>query len=167
MNEALVRTGPVIEMYDVPGSREKRLIIGFKNLSTRSFFSAMSDLYHFYHLYTTRKYVENFSSGVTIMSFYLNQMPNTKATPIESSIFQIIKEASLLYCIPTTPFQQFFQKGILSVQEATYANVGWIFAQHFLNRLGSEFKALSSVVDMNNTSNHFYKNSSYGSVIQN
>lgn len=37
------------------------------------------------------------------------------------------------------------------VQETIYGYVGWIFAQHFLNRLGSEFKALSSIVDLNNT----------------
>lgn len=36
------------------------------------------------------------------------------------------------------------------MQEATYGHVGWIFAQHFLNRLGSEFKALSSIIDTNN-----------------
>jgi hypothetical protein len=41
-------------------------------------------------------------------------MPNSKAVPIEASIYQVIKEASLLYCIPTTPLQEFFQKGQLS-----------------------------------------------------
>lgn len=30
MKQVLVRTGPVIEMYDVHGSREKRLVIGYK-----------------------------------------------------------------------------------------------------------------------------------------
>lgn len=30
MKEVLRRTGPVIEMYEVPNSREKRLVIGFK-----------------------------------------------------------------------------------------------------------------------------------------
>jgi glutamate dehydrogenase len=30
LKQVLVRTGPVIEMYDVPSSREKRLIIGFQ-----------------------------------------------------------------------------------------------------------------------------------------
>jgi glutamate dehydrogenase len=57
MKQVLIRTGPVIEMFDVAGSREKRLVIGFKQNTTQSFFSAMSDLYHFYDLYTTRKYV--------------------------------------------------------------------------------------------------------------
>lgn len=53
----LQRTGPVIEMYDVQGTRERRLIIGYRQRSTQGFFSAMSDLYHYYDLYSSRKYV--------------------------------------------------------------------------------------------------------------
>jgi glutamate dehydrogenase len=34
---------------------------------TNHFFSALSDLYHFYGLYSTRKYVEHFSNGITII----------------------------------------------------------------------------------------------------
>lgn len=56
----LQRTGPVIQMYEVEGSREKRLVIGYRQRSTQSFFSAMSDLYHYYDLYSTRKYVGAF-----------------------------------------------------------------------------------------------------------
>jgi glutamate dehydrogenase len=56
----LARTGPVIEMYEVDGTREKRLVIGYRQGSTKSFFSAMSDLYHYYDLYSTRKYVGTF-----------------------------------------------------------------------------------------------------------
>jgi glutamate dehydrogenase len=110
----------------------------------------MSDLYHFYDLYTTRKYVEQFSNGVTIYSFYLHQVPNSKSPPIESTIYQVMKEASLLYCLPTTPFQPFFQSGALSLQEAIYGYIGWIFCQHFLNRLGSEYTALASIVNLSN-----------------
>eukprot|EP00842_Homolaphlyctis_polyrhiza_P000320 jgi/Hompol1/1289/HPOL_005548-RA len=150
MKQVLVRTGPVIEMYDVPNSREKRLVIGFRQRTTQQFFSALSDLYHYYDLFSTRKYVEQFSNGVTIMCLYLNQIPNSPSPPIESTIFQVIKEASLIYCLPTTPLQSFFQQGKLSVQEAIYGYVGWIFAQHFLNRLGSEYAGLSSILDVNN-----------------
>lgn len=150
MKKVLVRTGPVIEMFDMPNAREKRLVIGFRQGTTQLFFSALSDLYHFYDLYSVRKYVEQFSNGVTIISLYLMQLPNSKAAPIENSIYQVIKEASLIYCLPTTPLQTFFQAGKLSVQEAIYGYVGWIFAQHFLNRLGSEYTALNSIVDLNN-----------------
>ncbi|KAG9303149.1 hypothetical protein G9A89_000506, partial [Geosiphon pyriformis] len=57
MKTVLSRTGPVIEMFEVEASRERRLVIGYRQNSTQSFFSAMSDLYHFYDLYSTRKYV--------------------------------------------------------------------------------------------------------------
>lgn len=57
MRSALQRTGPVIEMFQVQDSRECRLIIGYRQRSTKSFFSAMSDLYHYYDLYSVRKYV--------------------------------------------------------------------------------------------------------------
>ncbi|CAG8527997.1 12955_t:CDS:2 [Ambispora leptoticha] len=150
MKTVLSRTGPVIEMFEVEASRERRLVIGYRQHSTQSFFSAMSDLYHFYNLYSTRKYVEQFSNGVTIMSLYLNPLPNTQSAPIEHTIHQVIKEASLIYCLPTTPLQSFFQTGTLSVQEAIYGYVGWIFSQHFLNRLGNEYVSLANIMDNNN-----------------
>jgi len=38
------------------------------------------------------------------------------------------------------------------VQETTYAFVTWIFCQHFLNRLGSEYEILSKILDPNDAS---------------
>ncbi|KAK4516891.1 Chitin synthase [Mucor velutinosus] len=150
MRNVLRRTGPVIEMYDVQGTRERRLIIGYRQRSTQGFFSAMSDLYHYYDLYSSRKYVEQFSNGVTIMGLYLNPLPNAKTIPIEHSIYQVMKETSLLYCLPKNPLQQFFMTNKLSVQETVYGYVGWIFSQHFLNRLGKEYLSLSDILDTSN-----------------
>lgn len=58
-----------------------------------------------------------------------------------------MREASLLFCLPSNPF--YTPKSGHAVQEAAYANVGWIFAQHFLNRLGSPYMALKKLVDEN------------------
>lgn len=54
---------------------------------------------------------------------------------------QVVKEVSLLFCIPQNKFQARFATGLLSLQETIYAHVVWIFTGHFLNRLGnfSEF----------------------------
>jgi glutamate dehydrogenase len=131
------RFGPVIEVSEVEGTRERRLVIGYKMGGTTHFFSALSNLYHFYSLYSARKYVgtfevavlpsipltptaEQFSNGVTIISIYLNPLPNSKAPPIESSIFQVMKEVSLLFCLPDN---QFFVPGQSqhAVQDAAYA----------------------------------------------
>ncbi|RKP25932.1 hypothetical protein SYNPS1DRAFT_14937, partial [Syncephalis pseudoplumigaleata] len=151
INNVLSRTGPVIEVFNIEGSREKRLVIGYRQRSTQHFFSAMSDLYHYYDLYSSRKYVEQFSNGVTIMCLYLNPLANSRSPPIEHSIYQVMKEASLIYCLPTTPLQSFFQTKVLSVQESIYGYVCWIFCQHFLNRLGNEYSTLAGIMDANNS----------------
>lgn len=178
------RFGPVIEVSEVEGTRERRLVIGYKMGGTTHFFSALSKLYHFYSLYSARKYVgasevpvpliaipltptaEQFSNGVTIISIYLNPLPNSKAPPIENSIFQVMKEVSLLYCLPDN---QFFapNQSQHAVQDAAYActcefhrlyvlllkqtlDAGWVFAQHFCNRLGPSYLALKNVLDETN-----------------
>jgi glutamate dehydrogenase len=71
---------------------------------------------------------------------------------------KIIKEASLLYCIPKSQFQHHFASMELSVQECVYAHCASVFVGHFLNRLGipssyltigSEYTSLSSILHAN------------------
>ncbi|KAK2465299.1 hypothetical protein APHAL10511_002653 [Amanita phalloides] len=145
------RFGPVIEVFEVEGTRERRLVIGYRMGNTSRYFSALSNLYHFYSLYSARKYVEQFSNGITIISLYLRPLPQAAAPPIEHSIFQVMKEASLLFCLPDNPYFQAKSSGSHAVQEATYAYCGWIFAQHFCNRLGTAYLQLKNVLDENDT----------------
>ena len=154
LGKAVTRTGPVIEWYEVENSREKRLVIAYKHGSATGLFSSLSDLYHYYGLTSSRKYVEQFSNGYTVMSIYLRPATQTQGKqhpPIESSIHQVIKEVSLLYCIPQNKLQAHFASGRLSLQETIYAHCVWVFVGHFLNRLGSEYAALTSVLDINNS----------------
>ncbi|KAL0960963.1 hypothetical protein HGRIS_005961 [Hohenbuehelia grisea] len=145
------RYGPVMEVFEVEGTRERRIVIGYKMGGTSRFFSALSNLYHFYQLYSARKYVEQFSNGITIISLYLNPLPNSQAPPIEHSIFQVVKEASLLYCLPDNPFfLPSDDPNAHAVQEAMYAYCGWIFAQHFCNRLGPAYLQLKNILDESN-----------------
>ncbi|KAH8924623.1 NAD-dependent glutamate dehydrogenase [Atractiella rhizophila] len=137
MEKAMDRTGPVTDFYEVERTGERRLVIAYKQGSTKWFFSGLSDLYHFYGAYSTRKYVEQFANGITIISIYL--MP-LRGPPLESTIHQIMREASLIYCLPRNPL--FTPATGLAVNEAAYGYVAWIFAQHFLNRLGSSYLAL-------------------------
>lgn len=79
-------------MFELAGTRERRLVIGYRQLTSKSFFSALSDLYHFYGLTSSRKYVEQFSNGVTVIGLYLLPTTgnNTTFPPIESSIYQVL-----------------------------------------------------------------------------
>jgi glutamate dehydrogenase len=153
LRNAVERTGPVIEYFDIQGSKDKRLVVAYKQGSALGLFSALSDLYHYYGLTTSRKYVEQFSNGYTVMSLYLRTLSgveSAKHPPIEASIHQIIKEVSLLYCIPQTKFQTLFATGRLSLQETVYAHCVWVFVTHFLNRLGNEYAALTSILSAEN-----------------
>ncbi|CAO2652219.1 Nn.00g005020.m01.CDS01 [Neocucurbitaria sp. VM-36] len=151
---AVERTGPVIEYFDIQGTRDKRMVVGYKQGSALGLFSALSDLYHYYGLTTSRKYVEQFSNGYTVMSLYLRPLSGAvgaKYPPIEASIHQITKEVSLLYCLPQNKFQTLFATGRLSLQETIYAHCVWVFITHFLNRLGNEYTALSAILDVENS----------------
>ncbi|ODH47434.1 hypothetical protein GX48_06470 [Paracoccidioides brasiliensis] len=153
---AVARSGPVIEMFEIEGSREKRLVIAYRQGSAMGMFSALSDLYHYYRLTSSRKYLENFSNGITVVSLYLKPMAGAeisgKHPPIEAAIHQIMKEISLLYCIPQNKFQGHFASGLLSLQETIYAHCVWVFVQQFLNRLGSEYTSLTAILDSSNSS---------------
>jgi glutamate dehydrogenase len=142
---AVNRTGPVIQAFDVEGSHEKRLVVAYRQRTAPSIFSALSDLHRYYGVISSRKYVEQFSNGITVMSIYLipdlRQSVNTRTLPIKQSIYQISNEISLLYCIPQSGFQSLFAGGSLSLQETIYGHCVWVFVQHFLNRLGTSPKA--------------------------
>ncbi|KAI0265566.1 NADH-dependent glutamate dehydrogenase [Gloeopeniophorella convolvens] len=150
MWKAEARYGPVIEVFEVEGTRERRMVIAYKMGGTTHFFSALSNLYHYYSLYSARKYVEQFSNGITIISLYLNPLPNSRAPPIENSIFQVMKEVSLLFCLPDNPFFAPGGPSPHAVQDAAYAYCGWVFAQHFCNRLGPSYLALKNALDESN-----------------
>ncbi|EXJ76385.1 NAD-specific glutamate dehydrogenase [Cladophialophora psammophila CBS 110553] len=143
---AVARTGPVIEMFEMEGTREKRLVIAYRQGSAMGIFSALSDLYHYYGVTSSRKYVEQFSNGITVVSLYLKpastEIAKSRYPPIEASIHQIIKEVSLLFCIPQNKLQGQFASGNLSLQESIYAHCVHVFVQQFLNRLGSEYTSL-------------------------
>jgi len=143
IDQVLKQTGPLIKHFPVENSDEHRIIIGYKKNSTKKFFSALSTLINYYKLNQSRKYVENFSNNVTIISIYLK--PTDETNPL--SIYQLIKEASLLYTIPYGVFYDSFASNEFSLQESIYAHTGVIFVTHFLNRLGTEYQSLLNLLD--------------------
>lgn len=146
---AVHRAGPVIEVFDIEDSSEKRLVVAFRARTARGLFSSLSDLYHYYGVTSSRKYVEQFANGITVMSVYLRPAQDREEyfPPMDEAINQITKEISLLYCLPQNKFHDLFVSGDLSLQEAVYAHSCWVFVQHFLNRLGPEYASLSELLD--------------------
>ncbi|KAF6063746.1 Glutamate/Leucine/Phenylalanine/Valine dehydrogenase family protein [Candida albicans] len=119
VKDVINTTGPVIKHFPLEDSEEYRVVIGYKQKTSARYNSALSDLANYYKLQVTRKYVEQFSNGVTIISMYVTS--KSRKSPVDLSIYQVIKEASLLYCIPHNYFHDRFIQGELSLQESIYA----------------------------------------------
>ncbi|RLV93445.1 hypothetical protein JA1_002529 [Spathaspora sp. JA1] len=152
VKDVIKTTGPVIRHYPIESSEEYRVVIGYRQKTSARYSSALSDLANYYKLQTTRKYVEQFANGVTIISMYVRA--KSRKSPVDLSIYQVIKEASLLYCIPHNFFHNRFIRGELSLQESIYAQSGVIFVTHFLNRLGPEYSKLSQLLDPSRSIEH-------------
>jgi glutamate dehydrogenase len=112
---------PFIYSLDVPNSNKKRLLIGFKRRGTKQYFSALSDVFHYHGLNASRKFVgitpthiDQFSNGVTISSFYLENSSRNLNKSIESIMTGVMEEASLIYCLPENPLVSLVQKHELS-----------------------------------------------------
>lgn len=152
IGDVIKTTGPVIRHFPLEDTEEYRVVIGYRQKTSARYNSALSDLANYYKLHTTRKYVEQFANGVTIISMYVTS--KSKKSQVDLSIYQVIKEASLLYCIPHNYFHDRFIEGELSLQEAIYAQSGVIFVTHFLNRLGPEYSKLISLLDPSKSEEH-------------
>lgn len=111
----LESNGPVLDVFDLPDTDEKRLVIGFKRRSTSSFFSAISEVFHYHGLATSKKFVDQFSNGVTICSFYLTKTAqNSDKKMLIQSLTKVMEEASLIYCLPHNPLVNFVHAKTLS-----------------------------------------------------
>jgi glutamate dehydrogenase len=65
---AVSRTGPVIEVFDIEDSKEKRLVVAFRRRTAAGMFSALSDLYHYYGVTSSRNLATASVSFVSISS---------------------------------------------------------------------------------------------------
>lgn len=70
---------------------------------------------------------------------------------MRDAVYQMVREASLLFCIPKNLFHHQFVAGTLSLQQSIYAHCVSIFSTHFLNRLGAEYTSLRKQLDPNNS----------------
>lgn len=152
MNKAVHRTGPVSEIYEVENTDEARLVVAYKQGTAPGFFKSLSDVYHYYGLNSTRKYVDQFANGITIICLYLKSSNDDRSTPskvhpsFQQAVIQVHYEISLLYCLPRSSFSSELANGVLSIQEATYAHCVLRFVSQFVNRLGREYEHLQQLL---------------------
>lgn len=136
--DALNGLGCEVDAIKSPDSDCIRLAIAYRRCGTSKFLTAVTDLYHYYEFYSEKKFVESLSNGINIMSIYLRPIPG-REFDVANAIDNVVKEVSMVYSIPDSPFQSLFREGLFNAQELMYATSGFVFSQHFLNRLGHEY----------------------------
>ncbi|KAL6065909.1 NAD-specific glutamate dehydrogenase [Balamuthia mandrillaris] len=145
LDKAVQCSGPVIEFLEPVEVKERRLIICYKRGTTGRFFASLSDLYHYHRFSARRKYIEHLANGYVIVSIYLLPM-NGDFSRIDSRIARLKEEINLLYILPSTQLQCLIREKKLSVKACVYAYVAWKFAVQFLNRCGTEWYTLQTLL---------------------
>lgn len=153
IKNAVNKTGPVTEIFEIEDSSEARLLVAYRQQSAPGFFKSLTDLYHYYNLASSRKYVDQFANGITIVCLYLKQAPvsnfsgfERKMPSFHQTVVQVHYETSLLYCLPQSAFERELEQGLMSIQEAVYAHCALVFVSQFVNRLGSEYERLAELL---------------------
>eukprot|EP00744_Colponema_vietnamica_P000547 GILI01000975.1.p1 GENE.GILI01000975.1~~GILI01000975.1.p1 ORF type:complete len:1068 (-),score=387.39 GILI01000975.1:8-3133(-) len=144
IKEVVARPGGLgvrMELKTSPSGSSHRLVVAYRTGTTHSFLSSVMDVYHYYKLFSPRKFVEPFSNGVIVYTFYLKSVDgNDELT--ESRVLSVMNDLSLKYALPRTSLTDLLQDGKLSNQEVSYAYACWKFSFHFLNRTGDEYGSL-------------------------
>eukprot|EP01117_Protostelium_nocturnum_P004653 TRINITY_DN1685_c0_g1_i1.p1 TRINITY_DN1685_c0_g1~~TRINITY_DN1685_c0_g1_i1.p1 ORF type:complete len:1027 (+),score=415.86 TRINITY_DN1685_c0_g1_i1:160-3240(+) len=148
IKEAVNTNGPVIKVVDTASDDTKHLLIAYRSRSTRSFLTGVTNLYHTFGLYSSRKHVEHFSNGLTVMDIQLFA-PKPESYLNAASIQKLVEEANLVYVLPMTSMSPMFTDGTLSIREYAYAYAAWKFVFQFLSRQSSEFTSLGSALKDN------------------
>mmetsp|Transcript_35917 Transcript_35917/g.101048 ORF Transcript_35917/g.101048 Transcript_35917/m.101048 type:complete len:1024 (-) Transcript_35917:48-3119(-) len=129
---------------------EGRVVIAYKRGMTHHFFSALSHLYHYFGFTTTRKYVEQFKNGVTIIS--LSIVDSSSPCPVsklggKERLEAFITQIRDLFVIPRSPFHSRLNLMEASQKEVMYMFSAQKFCYYFLERFHSDWKSLAGVLD--------------------
>mmetsp|Transcript_8269 Transcript_8269/g.34732 ORF Transcript_8269/g.34732 Transcript_8269/m.34732 type:complete len:1010 (-) Transcript_8269:63-3092(-) len=142
LETAYRKLGPCIRVLEQEDKSEIRIVVAYRSQSTHSFFSCLTDIYHYHGLHSRRKYIETFSTGYTAYSLYL--FGSTVFTRYDDSVSllqraqYVAADASLMYVLPRTSMTELFKQGHLSPKEVSYAYVAWKFAHQFLSSIGED-----------------------------
>eukprot|EP01104_Vermistella_antarctica_P019825 TRINITY_DN802_c0_g1_i1.p1 TRINITY_DN802_c0_g1~~TRINITY_DN802_c0_g1_i1.p1 ORF type:complete len:1140 (+),score=371.06 TRINITY_DN802_c0_g1_i1:186-3605(+) len=146
LKKGMASLGPVIDAYEYDNG-EHRVVICYRHGTTHSFFSGLTHLYHHHGFHSSRKYIEQFSNGFTVMSIYLIQIKKNKLSSreeIKERINKFVDEVSLLYILPRTALSPLFENVEITAAEMSYAYAAWKFAHQFLTSVpkSREYKSL-------------------------
>jgi len=143
IDKAVRQLSPVVE-YHKQDDGGFDVFVAYRKGNTHSFFSSTGELLKRSNLVATKKYVNNFSNGIVVISLYFSS-----AVP-EENIKNFTEQLSLVFILPRTSLSPLFDESKLTIEESIYAYAAWKFAYHFMNRRSAEYVSLWNTLDESN-----------------
>ena len=131
---------PMIDVAHNKKAGELRVQIVAHTDACSRFFSNISDVLHSRGLVSSRKYVERFVNGKSIISIYLADIADKK------TVDGLIEDISAVYAIPESPLNELFRRGGLSAAETVFGVSAWSFSHQFLSGYNEEYLKLSEAL---------------------
>ncbi|CAI8492090.1 unnamed protein product [Hanseniaspora opuntiae] len=156
------KSGPFLKFVtSAENTQEHRLIISYSKNSTTKFFQLFNQLLKFYDITFSKVHIESYSHDLLLLSFYFNREDNEHISDLMTTLNQILKETSLIYCLPLAhdafakkPTEDDEDKNFrLSPQESSYFNIASTFIYHFIDRLSFTNNGSDILAENKNASN--------------
>ncbi|EPR63464.1 glutamate/leucine/phenylalanine/valine dehydrogenase family protein [Toxoplasma gondii GAB2-2007-GAL-DOM2] len=154
LNEEVVRdsSGQNLFINVVPRGTGYRMDLAFRRgLHTKEFFSRLGDSVTMWGFYSQRKYVEPLANGVSIITTFIEELPEDQLTDFpEMSMSRrvelLVKAIRMQYIMQPCKFTELAQERRLTVHEAAYAWAVSKFIVHFSGTVGPAFGAIEKMV---------------------
>jgi len=116
---------------------ETRIMVGMGRDAAKGFFTNYTFLMRKYRSHINREYVEPFSDGTIIFSFYLDRLKE------EIELDRLFQDISMAAILHPGPLAELFYSGEFSAEETMYAVAATNFAHQFLTSYTEEYVMLA------------------------
>lgn len=134
--EARTNREPSVRVSDKKETQETRIMVYLPNEYNENFFSKISNVFDSYGITSNRKYMEPMGNDITMFSFYLPEITDTRV------LEDLQEDVVLASIMPDNQIEEHFAEGVFNAKETFYAMVASEFVHQFLSTLDVEYQAL-------------------------
>jgi glutamate dehydrogenase len=128
---------PRIAFSELPKQGETRIMVGMGRDAARGFFTNYTFILRKYRSHINREYVEPFTDGTIIFSFYLDRLKE------KIELDRLFQDISMTTILRPGPLAELFYSGEFSAEETMYAVAATNFAHQFLTSYTEEYVMLA------------------------
>lgn len=136
IRDAVGKLEPIFKVYHQTKDGTTPVILTIRHSQKASFLQRFTEVLKFHQLNCSKKFIETFSNGIVVYSFYLASNDTNK-------ISQFLDHIQLLCVVPGSSMRGLFLDGTLTVEEYAFAASLRKFIYYFLNQRSEEFEVLA------------------------